>query len=229
MLLHDVSIDNFLRLLIFALHVLLQGMLKHVCLKPQLQFHQIRYHLIVKQSLKNIYLQHFYHESYERYENGEMMSADSIHQTDTVKYLTPGGKIVYGGGGITPDVYVALERDSSLYFFNRLTNSGLIFQYAFDYADSKRSELLRFKDVKAFQNGFNMTDAMLAELYKLADDKGISKPAIVSTESRRHIKTLFKAYVARNILDDAGFYPVYQEIDPILLKAISHSKSTAKN
>ena len=191
-----------------------------------------RYYTPTGRSIQKPYdgdFEKYHHESYERYENGEMMSADSIHQTDTVKYLTPGGKIVYGGGGITPDVYVAIERDTSLYFFNRLTNSGLIFQYAFDYADTKRSELLKYNDVKAFQNSFTMTDAMLAELFRQAGEKGISKPAVVSPESRRHIKTLFKAYVARNILDDAGFYPVYQEIDPILLKAISHSKSTAKN
>ena len=67
-----------------------------------------------------------------------------------------------------------------------------------------------------------MTDQQLQELYKMAADKGISQPAVVSPEARRHIRTLFKAYVGRNILDDAGFYPVFQDIDPILLKAIDY-------
>jgi carboxyl-terminal processing protease len=191
-----------------------------------------RYYTPTGRSIQKPYdgdFEKYHHESFDRYDNGEMMSADSIHQTDTVKYITPKGKIVYGGGGITPDVYVPLESDSSLFFYNRLANSGLIFQYAFDYADTKRAELSKFKNVEAFKTQFNMTDQMLKELYQLAEEKGISKPVIISTESKKYIRTLFKAYVGRNILDDAGFYPIYQEIDPILLKAINYLKEQPKS
>jgi carboxyl-terminal processing protease len=191
-----------------------------------------RYYTPTGRSIQKPYdgdFEKYHHESFDRYDNGEMMSADSIHQTDTVKFITPKGKIVYGGGGITPDVYVPLESDSSLFFYNRLANSGLIFQYAFDYADTKRAELSKFKDVEAFKTQFNMTDQMLKELYQLAEEKGINKPAAISSDSKKYIRTLFKAYVGRNILDDAGFYPIYQEIDPILLKAISYLKDQPKS
>lgn len=184
-----------------------------------------RYYTPTGRSIQKPYdgdFEKYHHESYDRYVNGEMMSADSIHLTDTVKFLTPKGKVVYGGGGIMPDIYVPLDSDSSLFYYNRLANSGLIFQYAFDFADSKRVELARFKDVDSFKKQFIMTDQQLQELYKMAADKGISQPAVVSPEARRHIRTLFKAYVGRNILDDAGFYPVFQDIDPILLKAIDY-------
>lgn len=188
-----------------------------------------RYYTPTGRSIQKPYdgdFEKYHHESWERYENGEMTNADSIPHTDTVKYITPKGKIVYGGGGITPDVFVPLESDSSLYFYNRLANSGLIFQYAFDYADLHRAELAKFKTVEAFSKGFAMTDTQFAELLRLAAGKGIERPQSISSESRRHIRTLFKAYVGRNILDDAGFYPIFQEIDPILLRAIKLAASS---
>lgn len=182
-----------------------------------------RYYTPTGRSIQKPYdgdFEKYHHESWNRFENGEMTNADSIPHPDSLKYVTPKGKIVYGGGGITPDVFVPLETDSSLYFYNRLANSGLIFQFAFDYADSHRTQLAKFKDVAAFKQHFVMDEGLFNELLALAAEKGITKPTRISQQSRRHIKTLFKAYVGRNILDDAGFYPIYQEIDPVLLKAI---------
>ncbi len=186
-----------------------------------------RYYTPTGRSIQKPYdgdFEKYNHEAYDRYLNGEMMSADSIHLTDTVKYLTPNGKVVYGGGGITPDVYVALETDSSLFFYNRLANSGLIFQMAFDYADRERASLSKYKNVEAFQKQFFMTSAMMDELLKLAAEKGIKNTEPLTARAKTNIKTLFKSYVGRNIFDDAGFYPIYQDIDPILLKAIALMK-----
>ena len=163
-------------------------------------------------------------ESYERYENGEVFSEDSIHFADSLKYTTPKGKTVYGGGGIMPDVYVPLVDDSTEYYFNRIANLGLLYQYAFEYSDTHRKELEKFKTVEAFQKSFRVTDAMFDELVKLADEKGIKGSEKEKQVARREADILLKAYIARDIFDDEGFYPIYAPMDNMLQKALEVMK-----
>lgn len=159
-------------------------------------------------------------ESYERYDNGEMFSEDSIHFADSLKYTTPKGKVVYGGGGIMPDVYVPLVNDSSQYYFNRIANTGLLYQYAFDYTDRHRKQLQQYQTVEAFDKSFRVTDAMFDALVKLADERGIKGTAEQRQVARRESDILLKAYIARNLFDDEGFYPLYAPMDEILQRAI---------
>ena len=168
-------------------------------------------------------------EEYTRYESGEMFNADSIHFTDSLKYVTPGGKIVYGGGGIMPDIYVALENDSSQYFFNKMANNAIIFQYAFDYADSHRKEILNNYDAKSFNEKFVFTDAMFNELLQRAEDKKISGSDVEIAKAKELSEPLFKAYVARDIFGDEAFYSIYETMDDILQKAIEVLKVTSIN
>ena len=163
-------------------------------------------------------------ESYERYENGELFSEDSIHFADSLKYTTPKGKIVYGGGGIMPDIYVPLVDDSTEYFFNRIVNKGLLYQYAFDYTDRHRQQLQRYKTVEAFDKGFAVTDAMFDELVKQAGEKGIKGTEEQQQVARREADILLKAYIARNLFDDEGFYPIYAPMDEVLQRAIKELK-----
>lgn len=159
-------------------------------------------------------------ESYDRYENGELFSADSIHFDDTLKYYTPKGKVVYGGGGIMPDVYVPLVDDSTEYYFNRIANLGILYQYAFDYCDSHRQELARYKTVADFDKSFHVTDAMFNELVARAEKKGLRGNAVEKQVARREADILLKAYIARNLFDDEGFYPIYRTMDDVLQKAL---------
>lgn len=163
-------------------------------------------------------------ESYERYENGELFSADSIHFADSLKYTTPKGKTVYGGGGIMPDIYVPLVDDSTEYYFNRIVNLGLLYQYAFEYTDTHRQELSRYKTVEAFDKSFQVNDAMFSQLTKLADEKGVKGNETEKQVARREASVLLKAYIARNLFDDEGFYPIYAPMDEILQKAIQQLK-----
>ena len=159
-------------------------------------------------------------ESYERYENGELFSADSIHFVDSLKYTTPKGKTVYGGGGIMPDIYVPLVDDSTEYYFNRIANKGLLYQYAFDYTDRHRQQLQRYQTVDAFDKGFAVTDAMFDALVTMAGEKGIKGTEEQRQVARREADILLKAYIARNLFDDEGFYPIYAPMDEVLQRAI---------
>lgn len=163
-------------------------------------------------------------ESYERYENGELFHPDSIHFADSLKFTTPKGKTVYGGGGIMPDIYVPLVDDSTEYYFNRIVNLGLLYQYAFDYTDKHRTQLKGYKTVEAFDRSFKVTDAMFDALVHLADEKGIVGTEEQRQAARRETDILLKAYIARNLFDDEGFYPIYAPMDEILQRAIEELK-----
>ena len=167
-------------------------------------------------------------ESYERYENGELFHPDSIHFADSLKFTTPKGKTVYGGGGIMPDIYVPLVDDSTEYYFNRIVNLGLLYQYAFDYTDKHRTQLKGYKTVEAFDRSFKVTDAMFDALVRLADEKGLVGTEEQRQAARRETDILLKAYIARNLFDDEGFYPIYAPMDEILQRAIEELKTSAK-
>ena len=163
-------------------------------------------------------------ESYERYENGELFHPDSIHFADSLKFTTPKGKTVYGGGGIMPDIYVPLVDDSTQYYFNRIVNKGLLYQYAFEYTDKHRAQLQHYKTVKSFDQSFAVSDAMFEALVKLAEEKGIKGTEEQMQVARREANILLKAYIARNLFDDEGFYPIYAPMDEVLQRALEELK-----
>lgn len=162
----------------------------------------------------------YYEESYHRYLNGEMQNKDSIHFDDSLKYITPKGKTVYGGGGIMPDIYVPMITDSIHTYYNILANKGLIFQFAFDYTDKHRAHLNKFKEFDDFDREFNMDNNTFDELVAYADEKGIGQNDHDVQISKEKIAILFKAFVGRNILDEKGFYPIFHGIDTTFNRAV---------
>ncbi len=157
---------------------------------------------------------------YHRFLNGELEHPDSIDFPDSLRYTTPGGKTVFGGGGIMPDVYVPLERDSLLEYYNLLVNRGLIYQFAFDYTDRNRALLNRYRSVEEFEDGFHVSDTMFREMVEYAGKKGVSRQGGNLVESDRRARILLKAYIGRNILDNEGFYPIINTMDPTIAKAL---------
>ena len=162
----------------------------------------------------------YYHEAISRYTNGEMYSEDSIQFNDSLKYITPGGRVVYGGGGIMPDIFVPLVTDTIHTFYNILSNKGLIFQFAFDYTDANRARLNDYRDFETFDRDFRMSRAEYNELVDYAQEKGIEASREDIAASREKVGILFKAFVGRNILDEKGFYPIYHRIDTTFKRAV---------
>jgi carboxyl-terminal processing protease len=164
----------------------------------------------------------YYDDFYERFHNGEIQSADSIHFNDSLKYMTVGGRAVYGGGGIMPDIYVPYNSDDYPEYYNKLLDRGLIFRFAFRYTDSHRQELSAYSGFKDFDKNFEIGDRLFEEFVTYAADKGIAKDRKGIRDSKERIKILMKSFIARNIYDDDGFYPVYHRIDETFLKAIEY-------
>ena len=171
----------------------------------------------------------YQYDIYKRYEDGEMLVKDSIKVDRSEEYHTAGGRTVYGGGGIMPDVYVPLVNDSTEYYFNKMVNLGFLYQYAFDYCDTHRQELARYKNVADFDRSFHVTDAMFKEMTLRAEKKGLKGNEKEKQVAREEANILLKAYIARDLFDDEGFYPIYRKMDDVLQKALEVLSSEKKS
>ncbi len=182
-----------------------------------------RYHTPTGRNIQRPYKngsEEYYEEVHQRFLNGEMEDADSIAFSDTIKYYTPAGKIVYGGGGIMPDIYVPLKADPKDKLYNRMIHQNLIFEYAFDYTDRERSRLKEYASADDFIQRYRVSDPLYNGLLDLARRKGLEFTASEVRDSEYKIRVLLKAYIGRNLLDDAAFYPVYHEVDKVFQAAI---------
>ena len=98
-----------------------------------------------------------------RLANGELTSADSIHPQDTVKFYTMNKRVVFGGGGIMPDVFVPIDTSQSSAYFGQLVRKGVLNTFALNYVDEHRDELLkRYSSVEHFRNAFVVGDVMVS-------------------------------------------------------------------
>ncbi|MCQ2608044.1 MAG: S41 family peptidase [Bacteroidales bacterium] len=157
-------------------------------------------------------------ELVDRYSHGEMYDADSIHFPDSLKFTTKTGKIVYGGGGIMPDIFVALDTTTYSQFFQDITAKSIVYNYAFEFTDQNRDLLSKQENVKAIQAICNKMFS-LDKVYKEADNQNIKKGKLSKSESEWEQK-LFCCYVIRNVLGDNAFYELYNTDDKTILRAV---------
>jgi carboxyl-terminal processing protease len=162
----------------------------------------------------------------QRYLNGELFGVDTTFHTDTVKYYTVKGRVVYGGGGIEPDLNVPYTSDTLYAYINHLSNSGILYDYAFNYAAQNSTALQkRYPTLESFKKGFNVSNDMIAQIVAQGKQKGIKQNNACLQRYDSHLKILIKAAVARNLYDDKGFYSIYSTIDDDIIKAIRYESS----
>jgi carboxyl-terminal processing protease len=152
-----------------------------------------------------------YYKDYQtRITSGELLSRDSIKVVDSLKFKTPKGKIVYGGGGIIPDVFVAIDTTSymSSFYFNTVNN------FAFDYVDNKRKELSKWT-VDSFVTEFDKDEAVLDSYLSSIKDK-----ANPSFKTKKSVKKYLKASIANVLFGDVGFYRIIHQDDKMLQKVL---------
>ncbi len=161
----------------------------------------------------------YFKDLYARFSHHEQLMADSIHFNDSLKYTTKSGRTVYGGGGIMPDVFVPMDTTGTSEYFNSIYRKGLIYTFAYTYADNHREKLSEFTDAAEFDRFLDQQN-ILGEFVEFADEKGIAKDVQGLKESENVIETQLKAYVARNIIGEEGFYPIISQVDKTLLEAV---------
>jgi carboxyl-terminal processing protease len=154
-----------------------------------------------------------------RFEHGEFFERDSIELDESLQFNTRNGRLVFGGGGVMPDVFVARDTTAFSDYYYRLRDQGIIYQYALKYSDDYRLQLQRFDKVDALKNHLDQ-QSLLRGLLRFAKEKGISYNEKDFRRSQQYIEVELEAYIARNILDNEGFYPVFHEIDEVLKVAV---------
>ncbi len=164
-------------------------------------------------------LDDYYGDLNRRYAHGEFEQKDSIHYSDTIKYYTRMKRVVYGGGGIMPDLFVAADTTGFSPYYLKITQKGLVYQYAFDYSDKYRSELGKLKTGQEFET-YLIGHNILNSFTEFAAKKGIAADAKGMALSGKIIETQLMAYISRNIIGEVGFYSVISRIDPTLKEAM---------
>lgn len=159
-------------------------------------------------------------EMYDRYEHGEMFNKDSVQINDSLKYTTPGGKIVYGGGGIVPDYFIPYDTSGSSTYYNHIIYNGLIYEWAWNYADKHRDELKALGSYKAFDDNFNISESIFEDFVDYASNNGVARNKSGIENSKTNIKRRLKSYIARNIWNNDGFYPIWNQGDQVISRAL---------
>lgn len=161
----------------------------------------------------------YYDDLVRRYENGEMDSADSIKLDKSLRYITKKGRVVYGGGGIMPDIFVPLDRDSSTMVFNDIYNTGLIIEYAFNYANQNKEQLLNnYPTAESFCSRMTVPDSILQNFLSFYQQK--YGAVTLNDASSKELKLWLKALIGRNLYQDEGFYPIINTSDKVIQKAL---------
>jgi carboxyl-terminal processing protease len=162
----------------------------------------------------------YYNEEFDRYQHGELLNADSIKLDKSKQYKTPEGKIVYGGGGIMPDVFVPIDTTKSNPFLNKVFYAGLINTFAFEYADKNRSELKKYTNSKTFINQFKITTAIFDEFYEYCKKQSIELGSLNKQQSNVALEPYLKALIGKNAFDKDAYYPIINKNDKCIIKAI---------
>lgn len=159
---------------------------------------------------------------HDRLFRGELTVADTTHFPDSLRYTTLGPlkRTVYGGGGIMPDVFVPLD---SIYLngvLGELSYSGTIREFSFTMIETRHKELDKFRNAKDFSRRFAVSDAMISDLLKVADRKGIKVSGTSLKRIQPELKNRVKAQIARHLFDDNAMQLVLLESDRDFKKAL---------
>ncbi|MDE7180210.1 MAG: S41 family peptidase [Muribaculaceae bacterium] len=162
------------------------------------------------------------HDIIDRFNSGELMHADSIKYIDSLKVSTLRlGREIYGGGGISPDVFVPLDTANFTNYYRDVIAKGALNQYVIRYVDQHRKEIKkRFKTDAQYAEGFEVTDAMLADLYALAETEGVEPNAEQAAVSAPLFRMQIKALIGRDVYDQATYFRVFNQYDPIFREAL---------
>ena len=173
-----------------------------------------------------------YREDYEkRFETGELIGFDTTANTDTVKFYTSRNRVVYGGGGIKPDVYVPYDTNRISNVIIEALSSDELKIALWDYFITNRNSF-KFKDIKDFEENFEETDEV-KDLF-LSDLKGDTRRSVVKALQKRTASTYFnlhlKARLARYLFHDNGYYSITVKDDNMVKKALAliHSNEYSK-
>lgn len=164
----------------------------------------------------------YFNEMTKRMKHGEFYHSDSIQFPDSLKYSTLlSGRTVYGGGGIMPDIFMPVDTTFATKLYTDLIRKSVFNAYTVDYVLENREMLSKeYGDFENFNAKFNVTDSMIEDFKKLAEEKGVEWNEEQYQRSEYMIKLQIKALIARNEWDMEKYYQVVLKEDKVINKAI---------
>ncbi len=171
--------------------------------------------------------ENYEHDLLSRYENGELEDGTKRVIFDSTQYLTKQlGRTVFGGGGIYPDLFVALDTMNSSAFLTNVVSVGLIGKFAYDYLDRNRAAITAISNLQVFSDAYLINDKTYNEFITFAISQGVPTPSFGETSrSAQFIKLQIKALIARQIWHDQGYYTIIQKEDKAIKKALEAMKT----
>ncbi len=166
-------------------------------------------------------------ELQDRYAHGEYFSADSIQFIDTLRYETRKGRIVYGGGGIMPDIFVPLDTTQNSNYMTQLFLNNTVNEYTLNYTEDNHNKLKKM-GYKEFYTHFKVSDDMLRQMVKLGEREGVAFDEKGFKRSKELLRNHVKAIIARNIWNNNGYYPIYNQTSKIFQQALERFDEAAE-
>ena len=160
-----------------------------------------------------------------RYNHHELFSADSIHFDDSMKFTTPKGRTVYGGGGIMPDIFIPLDTLGQSKYYKEVWNGNTLYRYTMEFTDRHRDAMDRIKSLEQLDS-LLATEDLVEDFVQYAERHGVKRDAEGLATSCHIIEAQIRAYIGRNALDDeSGFYYNILPIDNALQRAVKELKT----
>lgn len=160
-----------------------------------------------------------------RYEHGEFFSQDSIKHTGP-KYHTSNGRVVYGGGGITPDIFVPEDTAGFTSYYKQATMSGLILQFAFTYTDDNRPKLNNFKEMMELADYLKKQN-LVDKFATYANDKGLKRRNLMIRKSHYLLDRFINSRIIYNMLDEQAWLEYVNEDDATIREALKTFRNNA--
>ena len=160
-----------------------------------------------------------------RYEHGEFFSSDSIKHTGPV-YHTGIGREVYGGGGITPDIFVPEDTTNMTSYYKQAAMSGLIMQFAFSYTDNNRLKLNNFKEMMELSD-YLVRQNTVEKFAQYADSHGLKRRNLLIQKSHKLLERYINSRIIYNMLDENAWTRYINQDDPVIFEALRIFKENA--
>lgn len=181
-----------------------------------------RYYTPTGRSIQKPY-EDYADDMYNRYAHNELFSADSIRFNDSLRFTTPKGRIVYGGGGIMPDVFVPVDTLSVTDYYVRVVATNTLYKYTLQYSDKHRDKLNGIKNVEQLNALLDSDKNLLNDFIAFAARNGISPDYKQIEISKQLLLSQLKGYIGRNTpLEDIGFYTNTYPLDNTMNKALEY-------
>jgi len=192
--------------------------------KSRLRLTVARYYTPTGRSIQRPYnsgIEEYYHDQTQRYDNGELYAPDTTKFVDSLKFITPKGKVVYGGGGIMPDVFVPLDTIGRTWTFNQLRYTLAFQAFAFDYVYKNRKQHTNMQNMEQYIKKFEPSEELFNKFISYAKKEfNIKSTKQDIIKSKQLIKNILKAEIARQIWLENGYYATINKIDKETEKAI---------